>query len=782
MRNSFNSLYLTQIFALSDIHLEQREHVGTYIHSFGALIADRMINHYLVKNPIYQNILSSVDTSRLIRIFGEYFSSLFVHPFDERLIDRMRQVSEIHIGIGLEAIHLSRGFDILHEIIMDLAKLNTQIGDDLPIIIKIIRIAESVMQENYRSYASKQQEELQKENEVLHLFDELYAALAIHKQSQKKLINYWLGDEHGEEESGVISFVGESLCPFSRTIERLSSQKELLLGFGINLDTIRELHHQYHAKIDTLMAGSKGDGEELYKEIVSISNTLYGSVDKPLQDITATSYMGVHSGIAFLHACSQSIYDSAGPLGHEGFVEDLRERLYGQLEQTLGWCIEGMYVGEGEISHNTEFDVSWKIVLNDRRINVGVALKDIPNKTYMVEIIQILLEIVRQNFQNKERERALVHFADEAQRGSSAKDMFLANMSHELRTPLNAIIGFSQILMMNQDIPPKLLGYIQKIGIAGNNLLVLVNTILDFAKLEAGKLSFKPEITLASAIIREIATIIEPMAQKKSIQFVYPEYISLGLYVDKQLIVQVLLNLLSNAVKFTPDHGKVSLSIEFNEITRTYKIGIHDNGIGIEQRDIATLFDPFTQVESAFQKSTKGTGLGLAIAKRIIEDLHGGKLWVQSVVGEGSTFYFTLPVSSSQATLERYGNKDNKSRRALIVEDAVEYQQVLVERLRDTFDLTLTNSVNKAKELLEEELFDFIVLDFFLVDGISSEVLQFMMRNSIDTPVIIISAEDDSKLIANLPDTHVVEGIFNKNNINQICDFLTSTSHTRDIL
>ena len=127
MRKSFNSLYLTQLFTLNDECLTQREHVGTYIHSFGALIADRMINHYLRKNPMYQNILSSVDTSRLMRLFGDYFSSLFIHPFDERLIDRMRQVSEIHISIGLEAIHLSRGFDILTEIIMDLAKINQQI-------------------------------------------------------------------------------------------------------------------------------------------------------------------------------------------------------------------------------------------------------------------------------------------------------------------------------------------------------------------------------------------------------------------------------------------------------------------------------------------------------------------------------------------------------------------------------------------------------------------------------------------------------------------------------
>lgn len=779
MRKSFNSLYLTQLFALNDDHLVQREHAGTYIHSFGALIADRMINHYLRKNPIYHNILSSVDTSRLMRLFGDYFSSLFIHPFDERLIDRMRYVCEIHISIGLEAIHLSRGFDVLTEIIMDLARVNKQINDDLPIIIKMIRIAESVMQENYRTHISKHQEELHQENAIFHLFDMLYAALTIHKQSQKKLMQYWMELEDATE-IGPAFFVSESACPFSATIQQLSSQTKLLLGFGIDLDAMKELHHQYHEKINRLVTQSKHEGQELYDEIVAISNTLHASVNEPLQDIAATSYMGVHSGIEFLHACSQSIYDSTVLFKHERFVDDLRDRLYEQLEQTLGWCIEGMYVGEGEASKNLESDVSSKITLNDRRINIVVALKDIPNKTYMVEIIQILIEILRQNFQNKEREHALVRLADEAERANSAKDMFLANMSHELRTPLNAIIGFSQILAMNQDIAPKVQGYIQKIGIAGNNLLVLVNTILDFAKLEAGKLSFRPEITLVSTIIREIATIIEPMVQKKSIEFSYPQYISLGFYVDKQLIVQVLLNLLSNAVKFTPEHGNIMLSIDYDASSHAYKVGVHDNGVGIDASDMATLFDPFTQVENTFQKATKGTGLGLTIAKRIIEDLHGGRLWVESVVGKGSVFYFTLPVSSHQTTVERFENS-TVDKRALVVEDAVEYQQVLIERLQDTFDLTLTNSVNKAKELLEHESFDIIVLDFFLMDGISSEVLRFMMDNNIDTPVIVISAEDDSKLIANLPDTHVVEGVFNKTHINEICDFLTVTSNTRGI-
>jgi signal transduction histidine kinase len=775
MRKSFNSSALITLFALDDTHLAQREKVGTYIHSFGTLIADRMYNHYLLKDPIYRNILSSTDSPRLVRMFGEYFSSLFIHPFDERLVDRTRQISEIHIAIGLEPIHISRGFDILNEIIIDLARVNTQVREDLNIILKMLRISESIMYETYRERVSKHQDELKKENELLNLFDKLYAALTIHKKTQQKLTRYWFNQKTPEDDTseGKEHFNDEVSCPFTHTLNELSTKQDLLEGFGIVLSEVQELHHNYHEKVESLLAMPYDKSEVLYEEILIISKKLYEIINKPLQDISATSYMGVHSGIELLQACSHSIYDSSSVYNPEELVGGLREKLYSQLEQTLGWCIEGMYVGEGEISGSDEYDVHGKIVLNDRRINIGVAIKDIPNKTYMVEIIRILLEIMRQNFQNKEREHSLVRLVDAAERASTAKDMFLANMSHELRTPLNAIIGFSQILMMNKTLPEKLAPYIQKIGIAGNNLLTLVNTILDFAKLEAGKLSFKPEINLISNVIYDVASIIEPMAQKKSITFHYPELISLGLYLDKGLIVQVLLNLLSNAVKFTPEGGAVTLTIDYDESMRSYKIGIRDNGIGIDESDIMTLFDPFTQVENTFQKSTKGTGLGLAISKRIIEDLHGGHIWVESSVGVGSTFYFTIPVPSTHSTLERYVSSNSAALRALVVEDAVEYQQVLIDRLSDSFHLTVTNSVNKAKELLEKEKFDFIILDFFLVDGISSEVLQFMDHNNITTPSIIISAEDDSKLIAHFPDAQNVEGIFNKANVNEICNFLT---------
>lgn len=762
------------IFAMDAEQMRKREKVGTYIHSFSTLVYDRMYNHYLLKDPIYHSILSSSDVPRLIRMQSEYLSSLFIHPFDERLLDRTRQIGEIHIAIGLKSAHVSRGFNIITEIVMSLSEVNAQIREDMGIIFKMLRIAETVMNESYFERYARFQDEFKKENEVLNIFDKLYSALTIHKQNQKKLQSYVQQPEENNRSNILMN--SESECPFSALIDELRDKRELLEGFGVHLDRVREYHHNYHEAIEQLFEDQNNSQSEKQEAILAkikeASTQLFAVIDKPLEEISATSYMGIHSGITFLEACTQSVNEGISGRDSEDVIDAIQEKLGTQLEKIMGWCIEELYIGQEELP-DIALDVNAKIMFKGKRINIGVSIKSIPNKVFMIEIIKILLEVTRQNFHNREREYALIQLIDQVERASQSKDMFLANMSHELRTPLNAIIGFSQILGMNQTLPENLKPYIDKIGIAGNNLLTLVNTILDFAKLEAGKLTFKPDMTLISGVLRDVATIIEPMATKKKVHFNYPELISLGLYLDRQLIHQVLLNLLSNAVKFTPEEGSIHITVDFDDEKRVYRFGVCDTGIGIEPKDISTLFDPFTQVENPFQKTSKGTGLGLAISKRIVEDLHGGKLWVESKVGEGSCFYFTIPVSQTQNTLERYPSPNETAKTILIVEDAVEYQKMLIDRLNEYYNLVVTNSVNKAKELLEEEKFDTIVLDFFLVDGISSEVLQFMEQNGIHVSVIIISAEDDSKLIAHLPSTENVQGIFNKSNIHDICHYLT---------
>ena len=224
-----------------------------------------------------------------------------------------------------------------------------------------------------------------------------------------------------------------------------------------------------------------------------------------------------------------------------------------------------------------------------------------------------------------------------------AKDTFLSNMSHELHTPLNAINGFSQILLAKADTPESAKRFIEKIHISGNNLLSLVNTILDFSKIEAGKMELHYAPFSINDLLKEVQILVESMAHKKNLALELLLNIELTLYADRQLIKQVFVNLLSNAIKFSPEGETITLMHRTDDDSNIF--GIVDHGHGIPEDKIATLFDPFVQIREHQNESIKGSGLGLSIVKKIIE-LHHGKAWIESTVGAGSSFYFSLPIST----------------------------------------------------------------------------------------------------------------------------------------
>jgi len=226
---------------------------------------------------------------------------------------------------------------------------------------------------------------------------------------------------------------------------------------------------------------------------------------------------------------------------------------------------------------------------------------------------------------------------------SQHKSEFLANMSHELRTPLNAIIGFSEVLSerMFGEINEKQAEYISDILQSGQHLLSLINDILDLSKIEAGRMELElSEFDLPSTIEQTVMLVRERAVRRG---------ITLGRMIDERLasiraderkVKQVLLNLLSNALKFTPEGGKIDVRAAVND--GVAEISVTDTGVGISPEDQEAVFEEFKQVGTATKK-VEGTGLGLAISRKFIE-LHGGKIWVTSQIGTGSTFAFTLPL------------------------------------------------------------------------------------------------------------------------------------------
>ncbi|HEX8810203.1 MAG TPA: ATP-binding protein, partial [Xanthobacteraceae bacterium] len=235
----------------------------------------------------------------------------------------------------------------------------------------------------------------------------------------------------------------------------------------------------------------------------------------------------------------------------------------------------------------------------------------------------------------------------QVEEASKHKSQFLANMSHELRTPLNAILGYTELVLdgIYGDAPEKMRNVLERIQTNGKHLLGLINDVLDLSKIEAGQLVLSLNTYSVKDMMQGVFVAVEPLAGNKKLNFrleVPPDLPTA--HGDERRLSQVLLNLVGNAIKFT-DTGEVAMKAATTN--GSYTVAVTDTGPGIADADQAKIFEEFQQSESAHTKAKGGTGLGLAIAKRIVE-MHGGRLWVESKLGSGSTFSFTVPLRVEQ--------------------------------------------------------------------------------------------------------------------------------------
>ena len=290
--------------------------------------------------------------------------------------------------------------------------------------------------------------------------------------------------------------------------------------------------------------------------------------------------------------------------------------------------------------------VAVPLIREDHLIGALTMNRKIPGE-FPPETVELLQTFATQSalaIQNARLFREIEEKSRELEAASRHKSEFLANMSHELRTPLNAIIGFSEVLneRMFGELNEKQDEYLKDIYASGQHLLSLINDILDLSKIEAGRMELElAEFDLPSAIENALILVRERATRRG---------ITLGRTIDDRLgmlrgderkVKQVLLNLLSNALKFTPEGGRIDVSAHLQD--GVAEIAVADTGVGIAPEDQEAIFEEFRQVGTA-DKKVEGTGLGLALSRKFIE-LHGGRIWVQSKVGKGSTFTFTLPMS-----------------------------------------------------------------------------------------------------------------------------------------
>jgi signal transduction histidine kinase len=316
--------------------------------------------------------------------------------------------------------------------------------------------------------------------------------------------------------------------------------------------------------------------------------------------------------------------------------------------QILDIAAEGAYESRlrgAMLAAGTRSVLAIPLLHEDRLVGGLVVTRNTPGEftTAVVEMLRTFASQSALAIQNARLFREIEEKSRQLEVASQHKSEFLANMSHELRTPLNAIIGFSEVLSekMFGELNEKQEEYLKDIYASGTHLLSLINDILDLSKVEAGRMELELTDFHLPQAIENALTLVRERVGRRGIALTHRMDERLGeIRGDERKIKQVLLNLLSNALKFTPEGGRVE--VWAGMMDGMAEISIADTGVGIAPEDQGAIFEEFRQVGTA-EKKAEGTGLGLTLCRKFVE-LHGGKIWVKSQLGAGSTFTFTIPV------------------------------------------------------------------------------------------------------------------------------------------
>lgn len=354
----------------------------------------------------------------------------------------------------------------------------------------------------------------------------------------------------------------------------------------------------------------------------------------------------------------------------------------------------------------------------------------------------------------KTAEQTLIDARQKAEAANEAKDNFLANMSHEMRTPLNGVIGFMELLLRTP-LNEVQQSYLQAASYSARSLTTVINSILDFSKLEHGEIELQEEKVLLSAWIQQVADATLVRIHQKELEFLLnidpdlPDYI----WTDPLRLNQVVEHLLDNAIKFT-EHGEIELSIRWvKEGAHTYlRIAVRDTGVGIDAQNLALIFESFSQVDISSTRKFGGLGLGLSVVQRLLK-LMGCELCVESSSEDGSLFWFNLPVKSENLPQEAQNlGISSHLKRVLVIDDNANNRRILEDMLK-LEQIAVDSAANGFSGLQKilENTYDFVIVDYHmpLMDGLEviQKIRQEMQYSASKLPLLLLHSSTDQSRI-----------------------------------